>query len=366
MAITLSQIKTGIRRRSNTVNLFIEDEELTDIANQAVSAAYDYAVDAFAPYFSRTAPFSLLASNSILLDDIVNPAQPIYQPTLEILNDTGTFEMLAFANDTQGGEVSSAIPNPSVFAHNAEYTITSFTVTLLTPTTVNMDMLVNKNGDGTGMNLTIPSGSAGVLTSSLDAVTFNWGDIITITTLADGVNGTSYPITWNIQPVLVNPTFYKETGVDWFNSSTFPVTIPRLDSFQQRNAGGIGGLGGASPGGLGPRSFDIIGDSLVIYPPISSFVGSYQLHYVPSCPVLSNVVDLPHELDRWNDVILLTGAIVVKEKRNMSTAQLEQRLAVRKQEIQAAMKHRAKEPKLIPLRQSGGITGRNDSGYGYT
>jgi hypothetical protein len=139
--------------------------------------------------------------------------------------------------------------------------------------------------------------------------------------------------------------FYKELGLDWLNGGSVPYTVRRLDSFQDRNIG-------FNTGGYNPDiRFDIIGGSIVFYPPNANFAGTYTLHYVPDVITLTDLIDLPVELARFLQCILLEGELTVRNKRSQDTTGVERRLALKKAELLAAAGNRAKEPKMVPLRR---------------
>src|SRR6185369_7143273 len=83
------------------------------------------------------------------------------------------------------------------------------------------------------------------------------------------------------------------------------------------------------------------------------------LHYVPSCPVLSDVTDLPPELERWKQMILLEAQIPVYMKRGLDVSEARNELNIKKREIEASAKSRVGEPKLIPTRMRNRSIGRS-------
>lgn len=155
---------------------------------------------------------------------------------------------------------------------------------------------------------------------------------------------------------LTGPAFYKELGVN-FMSGGLPVTVQPIGSYTERNRGNI--WGGPFVGGPN-LSYFINGANLEIYPSTSGFAGSYQLVYVGNVPTLTDLVDLPVELERWKRLVILETTLLMKQKREQDTDAIERKIAVINAEIDAAARHRKKEGKMIPARgtYSGG------SGYG--
>lgn len=119
------------------------------------------------------------------------------------------------------------------------------------------------------------------------------------------------------------PAFYKETGIDFQQGGSLQVQpVIKLDSFSDR------------------------------YLQVNSdFAGSYTLHYVPSLVLLTNVVNLPDEMDRWRELVELHAAIKCYEKRQKPCDTIRTAYETKKASIISAAPQRMGEPQLIPFRQ---------------
>jgi len=345
--IPLSQLITETRQTANVQHTdFLSDvDEMPRIVNQAISNTYDTIVECYAPYFATHAPFSLTSSSVIELESIVNPMQSAQAKDVTVV-----------------GVSSGAIYTPVLtepFAPPTEYTA-AFSLEPVSGPTPSPDVLftVYVNGVSTGCSINLSTGTNSIVVNDTVFPEFFSTDTVTVRT-STFVGGSLYSVKigLTLTPVLHNPPFYKELGLDWLGQSR-PVSVPRLESFMARNQGN--GLSDGLVGSLG-RNYDIIGSQLQIFPPNGPFAGNYMLHYVPSAPVLDDVTDLPTEMERWRTLFLLEGAIMVRLKRGMEVADWERRLTIKKKETETAMRKRVKEPKNIPIR-SIGMGGRNSFG----
>jgi hypothetical protein len=120
-----------------------------------------------------------------------------------------------------------------------------------------------------------------------------------------------------------------------------------IGSYENRNDG----CGWSTQGLIGAdRTYVLVGDSLEILPNLTAFAGTYTLHYIPSCPVLSDTVDLPVELERWVKLVVEKVSVSIKLKREQDTADLERLIAQQEKRIDNAARHRYKEGKFLPTR----------------
>ena len=159
-------------------------------------------------------------------------------------------------------------------------------------------------------------------------------------------------------------TFYKELGVDYWpsGSAQTAVTVLPIGSYTERNAGNVWGGGIYGP----ERRYNILGNILQILPSTTNFKGAYNLIFVPSCPVLSDIVDLPVEMERWVKLISLKVAKMMKSKREQPIDDLTADIALQERRIDEMAHHRIKEGKRIPQHANGyaGWQGWGNSGYG--
>lgn len=322
MAITLAQLIDELRRKAGIQsNAFFDDVvELPGYIQDGLSNTYDTIVKAWAPYFAEEMPFTLGNTGVIELNDIVNPTQD---------DITASLSGIPISVDTTlTPSVTTPLPNP------ATYVIKQFTVTVTgTTDTGTTTFTVKINGVSTGDVVSIPNGSTGDWTNTAVTPEFGPDDVVTIAVdVATPAAGTyTVALSLLITPVLHNPPFYKELGIDWLGSG-MKLSVPRLQSFMNRN------------------------DGIYTSNPME---GDYILHYIPSCPILSAVVDLPQELERWKQMILLEAQITVYMKRGLDTSECRQELNIKKREIESSAKSRVGEPKLIPTRMRSKSIGRS-------
>ncbi len=321
MAITLAQLVDELRRKAGIQNndFFDDIVELPGYLQDGLSNTYDTIVKAYAPYFAKEMPFTLDDTGEIELDSIVNPTQD--DVTASVSTPIGVDTVLA-------PSITTAFPNP------ATYVIKQFLITITgTTDTGTTTYTIKVNGVSTGDVISIPNGSTGSWSNTSVTPEFGPDDSVTIAVdvATPGAGTYSIALSLLITPVLHNPPFYKELGVDWTGGG-MTLSVPRLQSFMNRN------------------------DGIYTSNPMS---GNYVLHYVPSCPVLSAVTDLPPELERWKQMIILEASIPVYMKRGLLTSEARQELNIKKREIESSAKSRIGEPKLIPTRMRSRSVGRS-------
>ena len=327
MAITLAQLIDELRRKAGIQNNAFFDDivELPGYLQDGLSNTYDTIVKAWAPYFAKKMAFTIDDSGEIELSDIVNPSQgnitpyATSVPTVTIHQGTSDVDL----------DASPALSDPPI-----TYKVLTFAVSPVSPcVTGNTTFEIRINGVATGCLVTVPNGSSSVQVNGLVNPTFSAEDAVTLHIVAPSGD----PFGWNadisitVQPSLNNPPFYKELGIDWLGAG-MKLSVPRLQSFMNRNDG----IYTANP-----------------------MAGDYVLHYVPSCPVLSSIVDMPQELERWKQMILLEAQITVYMKRGLDTSECRQELNIKKREIESSAKSRVGEPKLIPTRMRSRSIGRS-------
>ena len=322
MSVTLADLIDEIRSTANVQHtLFLDDEvEMPRIVNLAVSNCYNTVVKAYAPYFAKHANFTLDATGEIDLDAIVNPVQA----ALPVNNS-----ITVFGSDVSSPPIVTSLPNP------ATYIINQFVIDLTgTTDTGTTTFTIFVNGVSTGCVISIPNGSVGEWSNTSVNPEFRPGDSVTVV-IAAGHSGSGYGVNFSflITPVLHNPRFFKELGVDYLGNG-MRLTVPRLSSYMHRNDGYI-----------------------QTYP----FAGAYTLHYIESAPVLDEVTDLPFEMERFRQMILLEGAIRVAQKRKDTeqVGSFRAELNIVKRETEESLRSRINEPKVIPTRAQYGSCGRS-------
>lgn len=156
--------------------------------------------------------------------------------------------------------------------------------------------------------------------------------------------------------------FYKELGVDFLIGGVGgrKVSVPNIGSFMNRNDGSL--TAGPYYDGL-TRAYYISGSNLIIYPESTNFAGAYQLIYVPNAPTLTSGVNLPVELERWQRLIVLETALLMRSKREQDTSALETKIAIVNKQMDDAAQNRSKEGKFIPHRRLSN-SGRGGGYYG--
>lgn len=147
--------------------------------------------------------------------------------------------------------------------------------------------------------------------------------------------------------------FYKDVGLDWYpngaGTNSLPRTIYEIGSFAERNI-------------TNERRYFISGSTLYLYPPSGNVAGDYQLWYTPNPPRLVNGTDqIPVDMDRWREIIELSGAIMVMNKREMDGTAIERRLAAVTARAKGAAANRTSQPTLIPIRGGERVPGQDDS-----
>ncbi len=322
MPITLAQLIDELRRKAGIQNnAFFDDVvELPGYLQDGLSNTYDTIVKAYAPYFVKKASFTLDSTGEIELDEIVNPSQDFFVATLS--TPIGVDTVLA-------PSITTLFPNP------ATYVIAQFDVVITgTTDTGTTTYTIKVNGVSTGDVISIPNGSSGsTFTNTFVQPEFGPDDVVTVDVDVATPSSGTYSVTTSLTifPRLHNPPFYKELGIDWLGGG-MKLSVPRIQSFMNRN------------------------DGIYTSNPMS---GDYTLHYVPSCPVLSAVTDLPPELERWKQMILLEAKVPVLEKRGLDVSSTLTELAIKKKEIEASAKSRVGEPKMIPTRMRSRSIGRS-------
>ncbi len=321
MAITLAQLIDELRRKAGIQNndFFDDIVELPGYLQDGLSNTYDTIVKAYAPYFARKMAFTLDSTGEIELDSIVNPTQD--DVTASVSTPIGVDTVLT-------PSITTAFPNP------ATYVIKQFLITVTgTTDTGTTTYTIRVNGVSTGDVISIPNGSTGSWSNTSVTPEFGPDDSITIAVdvATPGAGTYSIALSLLITPVLNSPPFYKELGVDWTGGG-MTLSVPRLQSFMNRN------------------------DGIYTSNPMS---GDYVLHYVPSCPILSAVTDLPPEIERWKQMLILVASISVYMKRGIGTSEARQELNIKKHEIESSAKSRVGEPKLIPTRMRSRSVGRS-------
>ena len=327
MAITQAQLINELRTKAGIQNNAFFDDivELPGYIQDGLSNTYDTIVKAWAPYFAKKMPFTLTDSGELELDSIVNPTQDDITP---FAADVPTVTIHEGTTDV------TLTASPALTAPPVTFKVLTFSVSPVSPSvTGNTTFEIRVNGVATGCLVTVPSGSSSIQVNGLVNPTFSAEDTVTLHIVAPsgGMSGWNADIGVVVQPFLNNPPFYKELGVDWLGSG-IALSVPRLPSFMNRN------------------------DGIYTSNPLS---GDYVLHYVPSCPVLSSIVDLPQELERWKQMILLEAQIPVYMKRGLGIDAAREELNVKKREIEASAKSRIGEPKLIPTRMRSRSIGRS-------
>lgn len=323
MSITLADLIQSTREVAGVQNNQIVSNtgEMPRIVNLAVSSVYDTVVKAYQPYFAEKSDFTVDATGIASLASIVNPTQA----TQTYVNGMG---LSIF--DTDHNVTLAATFSP--LALPVLYTVESFTIH---PTsacnTGDTSFQLKVNGVATGDSVIVPSGSSSDEVNTVVNPTFTVNDTVTMDITCATPGSWACTITIVVRASLNKPPFYKELGVD-YTSQGRALTLPRLDSFLARNQNNSA---------------------------ISDVSGNYTLWYIPSCPVLDDVYDLPTEMERFRDLILLEGAISIYLKRQMPTADLEMRLAKKVHDVEASLKNRVNEPRAIPLRGASGGCGRS-------
>ncbi len=323
MSISLADLIQSTREVAGVQNNQIVSDtgEMPRIVNLAVSSVYDTVVKAYQPYFAEKSDFTVDATGIVSLASIVNPTQ-----ATQVYVNGMTLGIFDSDHNVTLANIFTPLALP------VKYTIVSFTIH---PTSVcdtgNTSFQLKVNGVATGDTVIVPDGSSADETNTLVNPTFTVDDTLTMDVTAGHPGGWACTITIVVQASLNKPPFYKELGVD-YNSQGRPLSLPRLDSFLQRNQNGSA---------------------------ISDVSGAYSLWYIPSCPVLDDIYDLPTEMERFRNMILLEGAIMIYIKRQMSTAELENRLDKETRKVEASLKNRVNEPRAIPLRGASGGCGRS-------
>lgn len=135
--------------------------------------------------------------------------------------------------------------------------------------------------------------------------------------------------------------FYKDVGLNYIPTANRPITVDRIDSFADRNA-------------FEGKRYFISGDSLIVYPEGGNYAGNYEFFYTPDPPALTADSGangtIPAQLQRWKELIEISGAIMVMNKREMSALALEKRLALLTQRVKDAAARRMAGPAKIPMR----------------
>jgi hypothetical protein len=138
-----------------------------------------------------------------------------------------------------------------------------------------------------------------------------------------------------VVPPTPGPRFYKELGLDFQIDSQRRETVTRLDSFMDRNRSDR-------------RRYFVSGDLLTVYPPERA-AGTYTLWYAPAAPVLTALIDLPVEMERWREMIEVAAAIKVLTKREMQTEGLERQFQALKKGVEDSAASRMAEPAQVPM-----------------
>ena len=129
--------------------------------------------------------------------------------------------------------------------------------------------------------------------------------------------------------------FYKELAV---TSGTAPVlaNIPPLESLNDRvNANG-------------PAYW--IGSRVITFYPVNVVPPSpVTLDYVPNCPVLLTGDNMPVDMERFREYVVVGASIKVKTKRSQDASLLIGRLGMLKTRITAAVTGRKAGPKKVPM-----------------
>ncbi len=323
MSISLADLIVSTREVAGVTNneIVSNQGEMPRIVNLAVSSVYDTVCKSYQPYFAEKSDFTVDATGIASLAEIVNPTQA----TQVYVNGMGLSIFDTIAGVTLAN-VFTPLPLPVL------YTIESFKIhPTATCNTGNTTFQLKVNGLATGCTVTVPSGSSSDQTNTVVNPTFTANDALTMDIGCSTSGSWAVQITIVVRASLNKPAFYKELGVD-YTSQGRPLTLPRLDSFLARNQNNSA---------------------------ISDVSGNYTLWYIPSCPVLDDVYDLPTEMERFRNMVLLEGAIMIYIKRQMSTAELEMRLDKETRKVEASLKNRVNEPRAIPLRGPNGSCGRS-------
>lgn len=323
MSISLADLIVSTRQVAGVENNAIvsNEGEMPRIVNLAVSSVFDTVVKSYAPYFAEKSDFTVDATGIASLASIVNPTQA----TQTYVNGMG---LSIF--DTDHNVTLAAVFSP--LALPVLYTIESFTIhPTSTCNTGDTSFQLKVNGVLTGDAVTVPSGSSSDEVNTVVNPTFTVNDTVTMDITCATPGSWACTVTIVVRASLNKPPFYKELGVD-YTSQGRALTLPRLDSFLARNQNNSA---------------------------ISDVSGNYTLWYIPSCPVLDDVYDLPTEMERFRDLILLRGAIRIYLKRQMSTADLEIAYDKELADVKASLKNRVNEPRAIPLRGPNGSCGRS-------
>jgi len=363
MATTLEQIiQAGLETADVEKSGNFSATEKARIANESISAVYDFIVSTWEGYFSASRSFTLDAAhaNQITLAEITSGIPPVPEYPVAV-PEVGNRSPI-IPNHTFSSTVAAAT-SPQYFAVGGTTSFPSsqgfippagrvlqlgITATLVA---ANTTFTIYKNGQPTGASIFVPNGTSGStnLTEGDFGGPVHFNGIDDVMDLVAVESGTPASYTFEGTTVfqLDQPAtdFYKELGLTKITGDRRHPIDP-LPSYAARNDCD------------GPK-FWIAGQLLTIFPLDRLQTGSYVLDYVPSCPVLATGDTIPVELERWKELIEVTMAIKLKAKRFQDTSDLERRQAKLEQGIiQAASSRRTQ---VRPLR----VNHRHDWRHGF-
>ncbi len=129
--------------------------------------------------------------------------------------------------------------------------------------------------------------------------------------------------------------FYKELGLTC-GSGDSKYEIPPLESFNDRFRS------------CGPRYW-IASRGLYIYPQNVAVPGPVTLTFVPNCPVLASDGNLPVDMERFREHIVVATSIKIKSDRQQDSSKLEKRLERLDMRVKNAVTGRKAGPKKVPM-----------------
>lgn len=344
MATTLDDlIQAGLETADCEKSNNFSATEKARIANEALSATYDFIVSTWEGYFSASARFALdpAHNNTITLAEITSgvppvPAYPVVVPEVgdrTPITPNHTFSSTVAASTARqyfGVGGTASFPSSQGFVPPAGRVLQlGITATLVS---ANTRFTIYRNGQPTGATIYVPNGTTGssnVTEGDFGGpVYFNGEDVMDLVAVESGTPASyAFEATTIFQLDQPATDFYKELGLSKLHGDR-PVPVDPLASYGARND-------------LDGPKFWIGGQYLTIFPSTRQHVGDYVLDYVPNCPVLAAGDVLPPELERWKELITVVMGIKFMTKRRQDTSDLERRQVKLEQGIiQAASSRR--------------------------